>query len=148
MGLEELARACHGAGVRHHTTPRQVKAVLARRPNAPGAAKFGPIFVGDAPVVLSWMERRALAALARAGLPRPEVNRRKGAHYVDLRWPKERLTVELNSYRFHHSRHAWEEDHRRRRAARARAEEFRTYTYDDVLEERAMVEEVRGLLGL
>jgi hypothetical protein len=145
MSLDELAEACHLAGVRHHTTPRQVKAVLARRTNAPGAAKFRPIFVGDAPAILSEMERRALAALARAGSPRPEVNRRKGAHYVDLRWPG--LTVELDSYRFHHSRHAWEGDHRRRRAARARGDEFRSYAWDDVVEERAMVEEIRRLLG-
>jgi hypothetical protein len=63
--------------------------------------------------------------------------------YVDLRWPG--LTVELQSYRFHHSRHAWERDHDRRRAARARGDEFRSYTYDDVLEGRAIVEE-RGAL--
>jgi hypothetical protein len=92
------------------------------------------------------MERRALDVFERAGFPRPEVNRKRGAHYVDLRWPG--LTVELNGYRFHHSRHAWEEDHRRRRAARARGDAFRTYTYEDVLEERTMVEEVRGLLAL
>ena len=145
MGLEDLARACHEAGVRHRTNPRQVKAVLARHPNAPGAGKFRPIFVGDAPAILSEMERRALAALLRAGVPRPAVNRRLGAGYIDMRWPG--LTVELQSYRFHHSRHAWEHDHERRRAARAREDEFRSYTWDDVVEERAMVEEIRGLLA-
>jgi hypothetical protein len=80
-----------------------------------------------------------------AGLLRPEVNRRKGAHYVDMRFPG--LTVELQSYRFHHSRHAWEDDARRRRAARARGDEFKTYTYEDVLEARAMVEELAELLA-
>jgi hypothetical protein len=144
MGLDDLAGACHLAGVRHHTTPRQVKAVLARRRNAPGAAKFEPIFVGDAPAILSWMEGRALELIVAAGLPRPDVNRKRGVHYVDLRWPG--LTVELNGYRYHHSRHAWEEDHRRRRAARARRDEFRAYTYEDVREGRGMVEEIRGLL--
>ena len=34
---DELARAFHQAGIRHHTTPAQVEAVLARRPYAPGA---------------------------------------------------------------------------------------------------------------
>jgi hypothetical protein len=91
------------------------------------------------------MERRALAALAGAGLPRPAVNRRQAEGYVDLRWPG--LTVELQSYRFHHSRHAWEKDHGRRRAARARGDLFKTYTWDDVVEERAMLEEIRGLVG-
>lgn len=145
LSPEDLALACHEAGVRHHTTPRQVKAVLKRHPNAPGAAKFRPIFDGDAPAILSWMEGRALRAVLRAGLPRPEVNRKKGANYLDLRWPG--LTVELQSYRFHHSRHAWERDHDRRRAARARGDEFRSYTYEDVLEGRAMVEELTELLA-
>jgi len=37
----DLARACHEAGVRHRTTPKQVEAVLARRPNAPGRGGCG-----------------------------------------------------------------------------------------------------------
>jgi hypothetical protein len=147
LSPEDLARACHEAGVRHHTSPRQVRSVLARRSNARGAAKFGPILVGDAPVILSWMERRALEILERERLPRPQVNRKRGAHYVDLRWPDYRLTVELNSYRYHHSRHAWEEDQRRRRAARGRRDTFLSYTYEDVVEEREMVDELRGVLG-
>jgi hypothetical protein len=146
LALPDLARACHEAGVRHHTTPRQVGAVLARRANAPGAAKFAPIFDGDSPAVLSWMEDRALALIGAARLPRPEVNRRRGAHYLDLRWPDHRLTVELVSYRFHHSRHAWEADHERRRIARRRGDEFRSYSYEDVVEGRAMVEELGALL--
>src|SRR3954447_16845468 len=47
-------------------------------------------------------------AAALFHLPLPKTNRRKGAHYVDCRWPG--LTVELDSYRFHHSRHSWEQD--------------------------------------
>ena len=37
LGADELARACHEAEVRHGTGPALVEAVLARRPNAPGA---------------------------------------------------------------------------------------------------------------
>jgi len=33
-----------------------------------------------------------------------------GARYVDCRWPGRRLTIELDGYRYHHSRHAWETD--------------------------------------
>ena len=58
----------------------------------------------------------------------PEANRRRGAHYVDRRWPEYRLTVELDLYRFHRSRRAWEQDRERERAARARGDEFRRYT--------------------
>jgi hypothetical protein len=40
LNEQELARACHEAGVRHHTTPRQIEAVLARRPSAPARPSY------------------------------------------------------------------------------------------------------------
>src|SRR4051812_34838479 len=49
---EALARACHEAGVKYRTTPRQVEAVLRRRPNAKGAKKLRAIISGDTPVTL------------------------------------------------------------------------------------------------
>jgi hypothetical protein len=48
---------------------------------------------------------------------------------------------------YHGSRHAWEEDRRREREARARGDEFRRYTYGDVVERpRLMLAELRVLL--
>jgi hypothetical protein len=55
--------------------------------------------------------------------------------------------VELDGYQFHNSRRSWEQDRRREREARARGDEFRRYTYGDVLEEpRYMLAELRQLL--
>jgi len=54
---DELTRACHEAGVRYATTPRQVDAVLARRPTAPGAAKLRRVMRGDAPAGFEPAER-------------------------------------------------------------------------------------------
>jgi hypothetical protein len=79
LSADDLARACHEAGVRYRTTPSQVR-------------------------------------------------------QVDCRWPDRRLTVELDSYRYHQSRHAWDQDRRRERGAHARGDEFRRYTYGDVFE--------------
>jgi very-short-patch-repair endonuclease len=148
LPLDALARACHEAGVRYRTTPTHLRAALARRPtNTPGAAKLRQIIVGDARVALSALERRFLELLQEHGLPLPRTNRPAGAHHVDCRWPDRRLTVELDSYRFHHSRHAWEQDRRREREARARGEELRRYTWGDVFEEPAQtVAELRRLL--
>jgi hypothetical protein len=128
----DLARACHEAGVRYRTTPRDVEAVLQRRPNAPGAGKLRAILRGDTRVTLSKLERRFLELLREAGLPLPETNRAAGGRRVDCRWPEHRLTVELDSYTYHHSRHAWEQDRRREREAHARGDQHRRYTYDDV----------------
>jgi hypothetical protein len=147
LSLNDLARACHEAGVKHGTTPRQVKEVLARRPNSTGAGKLRLIFEGDAPVLLSQLERRFRTLLVEAGLPVPEFNRPAGGRRVDCRWDWVPLTVELDSYTFHQSRHAWEQDSRREREARARGDEFRRYTWGDVHEEPHLVlKELRHLL--
>lgn len=146
LPLDALARACHEAGVLHGTKPRDVQAVLARRANSRGAAKLRVILVGDARVTLSRLERAFLDLLIAHGFPLPEMNRVAGGRRVDCRWPRLRLTVELDSYRFHHSRHAWEQD--REREARERGDEFRRFTYGDVVESPGyVVAELRGLLA-
>src|SRR4051812_13061158 len=91
---EELARACHEAGVRYRTTPRQVEAVLPR--TAPGATKLRAVMSGDAHVTLSELERAFLKLLRHAGLPLPQTNRLAGTKRVDCRWPEQKLTVELD----------------------------------------------------
>jgi hypothetical protein len=144
---DELARACHQAGVRYHTTPAAVEAVLARRPNSPGASKLRRIMRGDVHVTLSKLESRFLALLPAAGLPLPITNRDASGRRVDCRWPELHLTVELDSYRYHSSRHAWEQDRRREREAYARGDDFRRYTRDDVFERPdEMLTELRALL--
>ena len=84
---------------------------------------------GDIHVTLSKLEKQFLRRLKAAGLPRPQTNRVAGGRRVDCRWPALNLTVELDSYRYHAFRHAWEEDRHRARQARARGDEFRRYTY-------------------
>jgi hypothetical protein len=147
LDLDDLARACHEAGVRFRTTPAQIAAVLERRPRPPGAATLRQVTSGDARVTLSELERRFLALPRQERLPLPQTNAPAGGHRVDCRWPERRLTVELDSYRFHHSRHAWEQDRRREREARARGDDLRRYTWADVAEEPGqMLAELRRLL--
>jgi len=106
LGEDDLARACHEAGVRYRTSPSDVAMVLARRPRCPGAARLRRVLHGDV---------AHDAQQAGAWLPR--------------------------------SRHAWEQDRRRGRAARARGDDFRRYSYGDVFETPAfMLRELRGLL--
>jgi hypothetical protein len=143
LPLDALARASHEAGVRYGTTPRQVEAVMGRR----GAKNLRAVLRGDTRVTLSALERAFLRRLEEAGLPLPQTNRPAGGRRVDCRWPDRRLTVELDSYRYHRSRHAWEQDRRREREARARGDEFRRYTYGDVFEgPRMMLAELSALL--
>jgi hypothetical protein len=145
---EQLARACHEAGVKHRTTPAHVDAVLKRRPSAPGAATLRAIMSGDVKVTLSKLERGFLHRLEAEDLPLPETNRVATGRRVDCRWPEQKLTVELDGFRFHNSRHSWEQGLRREREARAREDEFRRYTYTDVFDDPAfMLAELRELLA-
>jgi hypothetical protein len=147
LPLDALARACHEAGVKYDTTPAQVEAVLAKRRRTRGAARLRAVTSGDVHVTLSELERRFQQRLEAAGLPLAQTNKRAHGRRVDCRWPDRRLTVELDSYRYHRSRHAWEQDRRREREARARGDEFRRYTYGDVVESpRLMMAELRALL--
>lgn len=145
---DALARACHEAGVLYRTTPKQVGAVLQRLPSACGRAKLERVLHGEVPVALSKLESQFLKLVKEAALPPPITNRPASGRRVDCRWPGHRLTVELDSYRFHNSRHAWDQDRLREREARMRGDDFRRYTWSDVFENPAlMLAELREYLG-
>jgi very-short-patch-repair endonuclease len=145
---QALARACHEAEVLHDITPREVEQTLANLPNARGRATLRRILWGEVRVTLSKLESGFLSRLREAHLPLPNTNRPAGGRRVDCRWPDRRLTVELDGYRYHHSRHAWEQDRLREREARARGDEFRRYSYSDVFENPTfMLAGLRSLLG-
>jgi hypothetical protein len=137
MPEKDLAVVCHHAQVRFGIRPGQTKG-KARR-----------ILEGHIPVTLSALESRFLKTLDEANLPRPQTNRRtRGRTYVDCRWHDRHLTVELDGYRYHHTRHAWENDRRREREAHARGDQHRRYTYGDVFEDqRLMLAELHDLLA-
>jgi very-short-patch-repair endonuclease len=146
---EALGRACHQAMVLYRTRPEDVEEPLARKWRAKGAATLRSILRGDTKITLSKLERRFLAVLEENGLELPSTNERVGGRYVDCRWPERRLTVELDGYRYHASRHAWEQDRRRERQARGRGDDFRRYTWNDVSgSARALVRELRPVIGV
>ena len=147
LQLEDLARACHEAGVLHRTTPRQVEKILTKRPNTPGAKQLRKVMHGEVHVTLSRLERKFVQRLKENALDLPITNKSADGRRVDCRWPQHNLTVELDSYRYHSSRHAWEQDRRREREAYARGDDFRRYTYHDVFEDpQRMLAELRDLL--
>jgi predicted transcriptional regulator of viral defense system len=144
----ELARAMHEAGIRHSTTPLEVEDVLDRLRTAPGAAALRRVIRGDERVLLSKLERKFLGLLRGAHLPLPETNRLAGGRLVDCRWPDRKVTVELDGYHYHRSRHAWERDRQREREAYARGDQFRRYSWGDVVERPAQtIAELRSVLS-
>lgn len=143
-----LALAAHEAEIRFGTHPAEVEAALASRPCSAGAERLRRVVHGDVAVTLSRLESRFPERLSSASLPLPVTDRPAGGRRVDCRWEAPGLTVELDSYRYHRSRHAWERDRLREREAYARGDAFRRYTYGDVFEDpAAMLAELRTLLS-
>ena len=62
------------------------------------------------PFTRSEFERRFLAAVLEAGLPRPRTNFVEAGFELDLYWPEERFAVELDTYATHGSHRAFERD--------------------------------------
>ncbi|MEJ7798833.1 MAG: type IV toxin-antitoxin system AbiEi family antitoxin domain-containing protein [Solirubrobacteraceae bacterium] len=123
----ELARACHEAWVRYSVGPRQIEACIARNPTRRGAAKLRRAIGAD--VTLSILEDRFVKLLRDHGLPRARTNIDHHGDKVDCRWPLHNLTVELLSFRYHATRHAFERDLARRRRSNHLA-----FSYDAVFE--------------
>lgn len=59
------------------------------------------------------LERDFLGICRRGGLPLPGVNVKVGRWTVDFLWRAERLVVEVDSYRYHRGRIAFQDDHAR-----------------------------------
>jgi hypothetical protein len=146
VSAAEIARAVHQGQVLHGVTPENVEAVLARRPNTRGARTLREVLRGG--VLLGELEREFRKLLKDERLPLPVVNRKTDGHYLDCRWPDQRLTVELTSFRYHNTRQSWEQDRERGRRARARGDRFREYTWYDVVEASGPTRvELHRLLG-
>ncbi|HEU4655937.1 MAG TPA: DUF559 domain-containing protein [Capillimicrobium sp.] len=94
------------------------------------------------------LERRALRLVKRHGLPAPLRNALLHGYEVDLLWRRERLAVELDSWRHHHVRPVFESD--RRRDVDLQAAGYRTarFTWRQVTREPDwVVARLRALLA-
>ena len=89
-------------------------------------------------VTRSEAEERFLALIRSAQLPEPEVNARIGGYEVDFLWPG-RLIVEVDGFRFHSTRRAFEHDHRKEAALRAIGLPLARFTWEQITGAPAIV---------
>jgi predicted transcriptional regulator of viral defense system len=61
----------------------------------------------------SELEEAFLALVDEAGIERPRMNTHVCGYEVDAHWPDHRLAVELDSFKYHRTRRAFESDRRR-----------------------------------
>jgi very-short-patch-repair endonuclease len=111
----ELEQALAEAQARRLVRRSDLTSLLARVGSRPGVPALRSLIDADAGPALtrSAAERRFLALIRAAALPAPEANVRIGRHEVDFLWRDQRLVVEVDGFRFHSSRAAFERDRRR-----------------------------------
>ena len=90
----------------------QLRRLVDRYPNRPGAPRLRALLESEAPLDLtrSEAEERLLALVRRARLPPPRTNARLAGYEVDLLWRGPRLVVEVDGFAYHGSRAAFEAD--------------------------------------
>ncbi|HEY3729294.1 MAG TPA: type IV toxin-antitoxin system AbiEi family antitoxin domain-containing protein [Solirubrobacteraceae bacterium] len=94
----------------------EIVEAVSRMPSRPGRAKLLKLAAGErgAPTLTrSEAEERFLALIRSAELPEPEVNARIHGYEVDFLWREQRLVVEIDGYRYHSTRRAFEHDRRK-----------------------------------
>jgi predicted transcriptional regulator of viral defense system len=147
-----LERAFEAAERERTLDMRRVNELLGR---GRGHRGHGPLvtvieqFTEPPPHVRSRLERRFFDLCAAAGLPRPEVNAWVEGYEVDMLWRDEKVVVELDSWRFHGTRAAFERDRRRDVKLRLAGFQPTRFTWRRLATEpEELVGDVRGLIAL
>ena len=126
-----------------------VDELLARCSHHPGATKLRAalaIYCDDPAITRSRLERRFLALVRKAGLPRPAMNFALAGYEHDAYWPEERFAVELDVYETHGSRAAFERDRVRQEDLKLAGIEMIRLTGSRLEREPAQVMERLGAL--
>lgn len=112
LGPYDLERALAKAERGGHLTLEQVRAFVDQYPGRPGRTRLRGLLddIQRPALSRSVPEKELLAMLRGAGIPRPRANARVDGMEVDLLFPDHRLAVEVDGYRFHRQRPAFEND--------------------------------------
>jgi very-short-patch-repair endonuclease len=111
----QLHRLIAEARVQNLLHDGDLEAALERAQARPGAAAVQSFLRGERSSTLtrSEAERRMLRLVQAAGLPTPICNTKVAGYEVDFFWPQQRLIVEVDGFRFHGHRQAFERDRRK-----------------------------------
>ena len=108
-----VERALHQAEVLRLFDLRALEDVLARANGRRGAGVLRAALATEPAFTRSELEERFLALVRAAGLPSPRMNTFVEGFEVDAYWPQQKLAVELDSRRYHHTTRNFETDRER-----------------------------------
>jgi very-short-patch-repair endonuclease len=112
---QELERAVSEARVLRLLREEELERALERAGQRTGGGRMRAFLRDEAgpSFTRSDGERRLRKLIRVARLPAPIVNARAAGFEVDFLWPDQRVVVEVQGYRYHQHRGAFERDHRR-----------------------------------
>jgi very-short-patch-repair endonuclease len=110
-----------------------VPALLAVSAGRPGAPRIRELLTDELPHTRSDLEAAFVALCDRYALPRPVMNAQVHGYEVDAYWPEQQLVVELDSWRHHGTRAAFERDRERDADLHARGIATVRFTYEQVM---------------
>lgn len=116
---DQLADAIERGQVKRLITKAALEEALARAPRRPGTGLIRDLLT-DLVFTRSKGERKVMTLIRAARLPIPKVNFSVDGDEIDFVWEELQLTLEVDGFRFHATRRAFERD-RRRDADRQRA---------------------------
>lgn len=131
-----VERAIEQAGVLRLVRPGELERMAA----APAHGRAGPRRLRE--LLGAWQERTLtrsqaeellLGMVREANLPHPAVNVRPIGFEVDFTWPRHRVVVEIDGFRFHSSRQAYERDRQRGAALAAAGYTLLRFTWRDLV---------------
>jgi very-short-patch-repair endonuclease/predicted transcriptional regulator of viral defense system len=117
-GTEDLRDTEHALGeARIHglVSDRKLYAAIERAPNRSGSAIIRALLGAEqeSGYTRSRAEREMLKLARAAGLPRPSLNEPLLGYVADFLWPRQQLVVEVDGYKYHRHRAAFESDRKR-----------------------------------
>jgi very-short-patch-repair endonuclease len=117
----------------------------------PGAPALRRALAAHTTHTESELERRVLALIERARLPRPQTNApiqtTQGPIRVDFLWPEHRLVLEADGHEHHRTRHAQDRDRRRDQALTAAGYTVIRTTWTQVTQDpESLIVTLRALL--
>ena len=110
--LEEFVAEALATGL---VDRRKLEVAIQRCPTRRGVGRLRALLrqQGGPRRTRSWAERRILSLVRQAGLHMPRTNVQLHGQQVDAFWPEHRLVVEVDSWKFHRDRAAFENDRAR-----------------------------------
>jgi very-short-patch-repair endonuclease len=143
----ELADAVEQAQVKRLVTKRDITATIERAGSRAGVRALRAV-VEEPAFTRSWAERRVVALMRAARLPRPQFNVYAEGFEVDALWRDQRVVLEFDSYAFHATKAAQERDRRKTAALqRGRYVVLRTTWRELTKESHALVARIAEALA-